>query len=125
MFLDYRTLVNSLPIQWRESRERRKLGEPIMDPVVTFIASKRSGALHVRKILAVSITRRFKNIWEGAWESRFEGINWEQIYQCLQDTPVQYRSTRYKVITRIVTTNSSLEKMRIKNPISCAPNGKL
>ena len=101
-----------------EARERRKLNEPTMDPVITFVVSK-SGASHVGKELVGNKTRKFENIWEKSWESRLEGINWKKAYQCLKNTPIQYRSTRYKVITRTVATKSLLEKMKITSTGMC------
>ena len=117
-FLDYMTLINSLPAKWMEARERRKLNGPTMDPVITFVGSK-SGASHVGKVLVGNKTRRSENIWEKAWESRLTDINWKMVYQGLKNTPVQYRSTRYKVITRTVATKSLLEKMKITNTSMC------
>ena len=47
------------------------------------------------------------------------GVDWKNVYETLRVTTMQYRTIRYKVITRIVGTNSLLEKMRIRNTDAC------
>ena len=118
-FLDYMSLLRSLPLEWRESTERKKVDEPIMDPVVAFIVSTNKGTSHITKTLVQAKTRRLDNIWEGAWESRFQQVDWDKIYECLRSTPVQYKSIRYKIMTRIVGTNSLLERIQIKETDAC------
>lgn len=118
-FLDYRSLLRSLPLEWRNSVERRKLEEPIMDSVISWIVSKNSGTSHIRKILVKSKTEEQTNIWEGKWDCKINKPNWNNIYACLQNTPMQYRAIRYKIITRIVGTNSLLERIKIKDSDVC------
>ena len=66
-----------------------------------------------------SKTKQQDNIWEKAWEIRLKETNWSNIYICLRSTPVQYKYIRYKIIARIVGTNSLLERMNIKNTDRC------
>ena len=118
-FLDFNALINSLPVEWRKTNGKRKLIEPIMDPVISYIISKDTGISHLSKVLLEGKSKHIANIWEGAWESRQIETNWENTYSRLKDTPVQYRNTRYKVITRIVGTNSLLKKMKIRDTDAC------
>ena len=118
-FLDYRALLSSLPEKWRISQEKTKLNEPLMDPVTTYIVSKNKGAAHLSDVLIASKTRKLENIWENAWENRLQEVNWKTVYASLRDTPIQYRSTRYKIVSRIAVTNSLLNKMNIKDSDSC------
>ena len=117
--LDYTALLRSLPIEWKDSKEKRKLDEPSLNPSIAYIVSKKGGASHICRILVESKTKHQDNIWERAWDIRLNELNWTNIYECLKYTPVQYRSMRYKIITRIVGTNSLLEKMKIKSTDSC------
>ena len=118
-FLDYGSLLKSLPLDWRQSVERRKLDEPIMDPVITYIVTKDTGSSHLSRIFVELKTKQLEKIWEKAWESRLNEVNWKDIYACLRNTPVQYRAIRYKIISRIVGTNSLLERMQIKTTDAC------
>lgn len=118
-FLDYQALITSLPAEWRNLRVRKKLVGPVMDPYICYILKEKTGTSHITKIFIESKTKRLKNVWEGAWENRITGVDWKNIYATLRDTPMQYRHIRYKVITRIVGTNSLLQKMRIKNTSAC------
>ena len=118
-FLDYLSLLRSVPVDWKESREKRKLDEPLLNSAIACIVSKQAGAAHISKIFVEVKTKQQDNIWEKTWDSRLQETNWANIYECLKYTPVQYRYVRYKIITRIVGTNSLLEKMKVKDTDCC------
>ena len=118
-FLDYQALITSLPAEWRNFGIGKKLVGPVIDPCIGYILEKTTGTSHITKILIESKTKRFKNLWERKWESRIMGADWKNVYATLRDTPMQYRTIRYKVITRILGTNSLLEKMSIRNTDAC------
>ena len=118
-YLDYESLLRSVPIEWKESREKRKLEEPLLNSAIAWIISKQAGAGHIARILTEAKTTQQVNIWEKAWDIRLQEINWNNVYTCLRNTPMQYRYIRYKIITRIVGTNSLLERMKIKDTDRC------
>ena len=74
----------------------------------------------MRSFLTKKILKDVKNIWEGTWEcSLGEGVNWQDIYRSLGNTPQQYRAIRYKILTRTVGTNSFLNKIELRETDSC------
>ena len=118
-FLDYHSLLQSLPAEWRNTSVRNKLEEPSIDPVLSYIVSKDKGAAHLSRKMIESQARKSENIWEKAWESTLTGVNWRQIYASLMNTPMQYRAVRYKIITRIVGTNSLLKYIKVRATDTC------
>ena len=118
-FLDYYSLEQSLPEEWREAARRRELEEPLIDPVICYVVSKAKGAAHLTHKLIESKAKQFENIWEKAWESKLSAVDWEQIYTSLTNTSLQYREIRYKIIARTVGTNSLLKYMKLRTTDAC------
>ena len=118
-FLNYSALLRSLPAEWKTDRNRSKLEEPSIDPVISCVIAKSNGSSHLRRVLVRSKTKIVANIWEGAWEHRLGEVNWTEVYEALRTYPVQYKSNRYKIITRIAATKSLLVKMKIAQTDVC------
>ena len=124
-FLDFSALISSIPNHWLTSQDRHKVEQPIIDPIIGFILSPKTRVIDAYNVLVRKKTECQNNNWEEKWESEFPSLNWSEIYLTLKETPMQYRSMKYKIITRLLVTNSLLKRMNIKNSDECEVCGQL
>lgn len=120
-YLEFFGLFQSFPRTWRMSRNKIKHLEPVVHPYVQCVLDCSRGTKAYYNRLVMQKYRLATNSWENYWETALGDIDWAEIYSDLYTdiSSVQLQMLQYKILSKIIATNTLLHRIGIKDNDRC------
>ena len=118
--LDYQGLVQSLPNEWKNKRNKLKEPNPIIHPNIQNIITHKQGNKYIYNTIMNNKYKDVNNTWESGWERELGQIDWVEVYKSNRKLiSVAYQSLQYKILTKIIATNRLLYQMGRSETFEC------